>query len=198
MVAALSCPATATDTMGQVLERLQVAETRQLNYTETREMQFFAAPWQSSGQMYLSPGRIIIDQHKPKHSIISITENKLLYVEPKHDIRHIKKLAKPFAVPGIGQFLSILYGDPATEDLQRKFHTTFSTTQARWRLTLLPRVASTINRMEISGLTNQGADFIDLEFSDGDKTDWEFTLIATGAQAARKMNSVLATSLERP
>ena len=195
----LSLPVIAEEQLDQLLQRLKITQTQQFNYTETREMQLIAAPWKSSGQMYLSPDRVIIDQHQPKHSIVSITENKLLYMEPGKDTRYLKKLNTPFAIPGIGTFLALLYQDHATsEDLKKQFITQLETTATRWTLSLIPRQGSNINNMEISGLRGQQADDLHLEFSDGDQTRWVFSLVTQGQPATRAMQQILAIAVAQP
>jgi len=195
LLAVVSCPlpVAAQDTLDSVLARMQVSDTRRFNYRETRHLALLAKPWEASGEMYISPDRLLIVQQQPAPGITDITRSRLLHIDPEHHVVRSMELASPFGVQGLEPFLQLLYGESAGSTLQKHYATSFKVDQARWQLNLYPVLehSGAISQMWLAGDEGQGADYLEVEFEDQDRTEYRLSMIDRGAPARLAMQRVI-------
>ncbi len=189
----LGPPAAAQDTLDAVLARMHVKESLQFHYSETRHLAMLAKPWEASGDMYITPERMVIAQRSPAPSITDITRSRLLHIDPEHQVVRTMDLATPFGVQGLKPFLQLVYGDSGADALKNRYGTSFKATGQRWQLNLYRRFDRTavISDVLLSGNDGEGADYLKLEFDDGDLTEYHLSLTARGDAAGQAMQHVL-------
>jgi hypothetical protein len=186
-----SYSALAQETLSAVLTRLKVMQTNEFSYIETREIQLLAEPWQGEGRMFLSPERMLIEQLRPKQSIVLLEGESMLYVEPENKVRFAKKLEGAYALPGLGGFLQLLYGNYTPQTLAAEFDTVFSQQENRWQIVLSPKIEDVVEQMTMSGKVDDGADELVIKFIDGDATNWKMELQSSGAQAKTLLDEIV-------
>jgi hypothetical protein len=193
VAALLPVKAAAQDTLGNVLERLRVQETRHFSYRETRYLQLLAEPWQATGDMYISPQQMVIAQQSPKIVFTVITADRMLHIDAEQDINHSLKLEQPFAVPGMEPFMQLLYGATGYVKREQDFMISFDTAGQRWLLQLAPhqQTEHVIIRMQITGDSGHGPDRLVLEHADGDRIEWQLSLLSQGAAARQELQQTL-------
>lgn len=181
-------------TLEDILKRLQVKESLHLEYKETRHMELLSRPRQSNGHMFLSPEQMIIAQHAPKQQITVISKNKVLFVDQEKQIRRTRKLKSPFAIPGMGPFLQLFYGQSNLAELERQFTIKFLQDNSHWQLKLSPKLStmSSIRTAKVSGTPDEGPNQLVLEHADGDRTEWHLSPLAHGPDARKEMERLLA------
>ena len=185
--------AAAQDTLTNVLERIRVQETRHFSYRETRTLQLLAEPWQASGDMYTSLQQMVIAQQAPTLVLTVISADRMQHIDAAQDIYRSLKLEQPFAVPGMGPFMLLLYGMTGRTELEQNYVISFDSTGQRWSLQLAPRqpVEDGIIRMQLSGDSDHGPDRLVLEQADGDHTEWQLSLLSQGETAGRELQQLL-------
>jgi hypothetical protein len=195
LLAVTSCPlpAAAHDTLDSVLARMQVSETRSFHYRETRHLALLAKPWEASGEMYIAPDRLLIVQQEPEPGITDITRSRLLHIDPEHHVVRTMELASPFGVQGLEPFLQLLYGKSAGSALQKRYATTFKVDKARWQLNLYPVLehSGAISQMWLAGDEGRGADYLEVEFEDEDRTEYRLSMTDRGEPARQAMQRVI-------
>lgn len=187
----VSLPILAEETLSAVLTRLKVTRSNEYSYIETREIQLLSEPWQGEGRMFLSPEKMLIEQRVPKQSIVLLEGESMLYVEPKSKIRFLKKLEGAYALPGLGGFLQLLYGNYTPQTLQAEFSTVFSQQENRWQIVLSPRTEDVVQQMTMSGKVGNGANELVIKFIDGDVTHWKMNLESSGTQAKLALDEIV-------
>lgn len=186
-----SYSALAEETLSMVLDRLKVTQTNEFSYIETREIQLLTEPWQGEGRMFLSPEIMVIEQLTPKQSIVLLEDKSMLYVEPENKVRFAKKLEGAYALPGLGGFLQLLYGDHTPQTLEAEFNTVFTQQENRWHIVLSPKTEDVVRQMKMSGNVNKGADELTIKFTDGDATYWKMNLESSGAQTKIALDEIV-------
>lgn len=182
----------AQETLGSVLERIRIQETRHFSYRETRMLQLLAEPWQATGDMYISRQLMVIAQQSPTHVFTVITADRMRHIDTGQDIDRNLKLEHPFAVPGMEPFMQLLYG---TTGQEQDYVTSFDTAGKRWFLQIVPQqdAADEIIRMQLSGDNGRGPDQLVLEHADGDRTEWRLSLLSQGEIAGRELQQLLGS-----
>jgi hypothetical protein len=195
VTALLPVQAAAQDTLGSVLERLRVQETRHFSYRETRYLQLLAEPWQATGDMYISPQQMVIAQQSPTPLFTIISADRMQHINAEQDIDRSLKLERPFAVPGMEPFLQLLYGTTGDTEQGQDYEISLNTAGQRWLLQLTPLqdAADEIIRMQLSGNTGHGPDQLVLEHADGDRTEWQLSLVSQGEAAGRELQQLLGS-----
>ena len=185
--------AAAQDTLTNVLERIHVQETRHFSYREIRYLQLLAEPWQASGNLYTSPQQMVIAQQAPTPVFTVISADRMQHIDAAQDINRSLKLEQPFAVPGMGPFMLLLYGTTGRTELEQDYMIRFDSSGQRWSLQLAPRqpVDDGIIRMQLSGDSDHGPDRLVLEQADGDHTEWQLSLLSQGETASRELQQLL-------
>jgi len=193
VAALLPLQATAQDTLGSVLERIRVQEARHFSYRETRYLQLLSAPWQATGDMYTSRQQMVIAQQSPTRVMTVISAGRMLHIDAAQNMHRSLKLEQPFAVPGMEPFMQLLYGTTGHSELEQDYVISFDTAEQRWILQLAPRqyTGQEIIRMQISGATGHGPDRLVLETADGDRTEWQLSLVSQGMAAGRELQQTL-------
>ena len=191
--ALLPAQVVAEDTLTNVLERIHVQETRHFSYRETRTLQLLAEPWQASGNLYTSPQQMVIAQQTPTPVFTVISADRMQHIDAAQDINRSLKLEQPFAVPGMGPFMLLLYGTTGRTELEQDYMIRFDSSGQRWSLQLAPRqpVDDGIIRMQLSGDSDHGPDRLVLEQADGDHTEWQLSLLSQGETASRELQQLL-------
>lgn len=194
---ALLLPVTgvAEETLDTVLERMQFRESQFFQYRETRRLALLNRPWTATGDMFITADGMVMIQQSPSLILTKITEHKLDYFDAERDVRRSIDLKQPFAVPGMAPFLQILYGDKQQRGLEDQYRTSFRLEQDHWILVLHPIPAdnSKISAMTLSGTQGEGPDVLKVEYTDGDRTEWQLTLRTQGQNA----NNILQNRLEK-
>jgi hypothetical protein len=195
VTALLPVQAAAQDTLGSVLERLRVQETRHFSYRETRYLQLLAEPWQATGDMYISPQQMVIAQQSPTPLFTIISADRMQHINAEQDIDRSLKLERPFAVPGMEPFLQLLYGTTGDTEQGQDYEISLNTAGQRWLLQLTPLqdAADEIIRMQLSGNTGHGPDQLVLEHADGDRTEWQLSLLSQGKVAGHELQQLLGS-----
>jgi hypothetical protein len=195
VTALLPVQAAAQDTLGSVLERLRVQETRHFSYRETRYLQLLAEPWQATGDMYISPQQMVIAQLSPTPLFTIISADRMQHINAEQDIDRSLKLERPFAVPGMEPFLQLLYGTTGDTEQGQDYEISLNTAGQRWLLQLTPLqdAADEIIRMQLSGNTGHGPDQLVLEHADGDRTEWQLSLLSQGKVAGHELQQLLGS-----
>lgn len=195
VTALLPVQAAAQDTLGSVLERLRVQETRHFSYRETRYLQLLAEPWQATGDMYISPQQMVIAQQSPTPLFTIISADRMQHINAEQDIDRSLKLERPFAVPGMEPFLQLLYGTTGDTEQGQDYEISLNTAGQRWLLQLTPQqdAADEIIRMQLSGNTGHGPDQLVLEHADGDRTEWQLSLLSQGKVAGHELQQLLGS-----
>jgi hypothetical protein len=195
VTALLPVQAAAQDTLGSVLERLRVQETRHFSYRETRYLQLLAEPWQATGDMYISPQQMVIAQLSPTPLFTIISADRMQHINAEQDIDRSLKLERPFAVPGMEPFLQLLYGTTTHNGQEQAYAISLDTTGQRWLLQLTPQqdAADEIIRMQLSGNTGHGPDQLVLEHAGGDRTEWQLSLLSQGKVAGHELQQLLGS-----
>lgn len=185
--------AAAQDTLNRVLERLRVRDTGHFSYTETRHLQLLAEPWQAAGDIYASQQQMVIAQQSPTFVVTVISADRMLHIDKERDIHRSLNLERPFAVPGMEPFMRLLYGANGHGELAQEYTVVFDTTESRWLLQLAPRqhTEHAVIRMQISGDVGRGPDRMVLQTADGDRTEWQLSLLSQGAVADRELQHAL-------
>jgi len=193
MTALTSGWAATPDTLERVLERIHITATRHFSYRETRYLQLLATPWQATGDLYTSLQQMVIAQQAPTRVLTIIVADSMRYIEPEQGIDRNLKLNQPFAVPGMEPFMLLLYGANGQVELQQDYLIRFTNTGQRWTLQLTPRSRSpqAIVRLLLSGDRGQGPDRLALEHDDGDRTEWQLSLLSQGATASRELRQLI-------
>ena len=195
VTALLPVQAAAQDTLGSVLERLRVQETRHFSYRETRYLQLLAEPWQATGDMYISPQQMVIAQQSPTLVFTVISADRMQHINAEQDIDRSLKLERPFAVPGMEPFLQLLYGTTGDTEQGQDYEISLNTAGQRWLLQLTPLhdAADEIISMQLSGNTGHGPDQLVLEHADGDRTEWQLSLLSQGKVAGHELQQLLGS-----
>ncbi len=185
--------ASAEDTFDIVLERLQFKESQHFHYQETRHLALLTQPWVATGELFITPEGMIIAQQSPTSILTKITENKLKYFDDERDVRRSIHLKRPFDVPGMAPFLQMLFRDKQQSSPEEHYNISFSLEQERWLLVLSPRLAdrNKIKAMTLSGSQGKGPDFLNLEYTDGDQTEWKLSLLTHGHDVANILQKAL-------
>lgn len=188
------------DTLDIVLERIRVQETRHFKYRETRNMALLAKPWQATGDMYTSPQQMVIAQQTPTPVYTVISVDRMQHIDTAQDINRSLKLEQPFAVPGMEPFMLLLYGATGLSELEQDYVLGFDSTDLLWSLYLAPRQHSEgrIIRMQLSGGSGHGPDQLVLEYADGDRTEWQLSLMSQGEAAGRELQRLLVSIHQSP
>jgi hypothetical protein len=191
---------TAQDTLDNVLERIRVQETRHFSYRETRNMALLAEPWQATGNLYTSPQQMVIAQQTPTPALTLISSDRMQHVDAAQNLNRSLKLEQPFAVPGMEPFMLLLYGTNGHAELERDYVLGFNSTGQRWSLQLAPRQQgeNRIIRMHLSGDSDHGPDSLVLEHADGDRTEWQLSLVSQGETAGRALQQLLGSIQSSP
>ena len=200
VTALLPVQAAAQDTLGSVLERLRVQETRHFSYRETRYLQLLAEPWQATGDMYISPQQMVIAQQSPTPLFTVISADQMQHINAEQDIDRSLKLERPFAVPGMEPFLQLLYGTTGDTEQGQDYEISLNTAGRRWFLQLASQqnAADGIIRMQLSGDSGHGPDRLRLEHADGDRTEWQLSLLSQGEAAGRELQQLLESIHSSP
>lgn len=185
----------AQEALGSVLERIRIQETRHFSYRETRTLQLLAAPWQATGDMYISPQQMVIAQRSPTLVFTVISADRMQYIDTGQDIDRSLKLERPFAVPGMEPFMQLLYGATRHTGQEQDYVISFDTAGQRWFLQLTPQqdTADEIIRMQLSGDTGHGPDQLVLEHAEGDRMEWQLSLVSQGEAAGRELQQLLGS-----
>ena len=180
------------ETIENLLTRLQIHAPQQLAYRETRHMQLLSEPWQATGELYITPDRLVIVQQEPQRSVTEITATHLQHSDAHNDTVTRLALKQAFAVPVLKPFLLLLYGADGAGQLQREYRPDLQQTPKRWTLRLLP-VAPADDQpsaMTLSGAAGLQPDSLMLEFADGDYTEWQFTPVSSGSEADAALDAM--------
>ena len=183
-------PAHAQDTLEDVLQRLKISQATQFDYTQTRQLALLQSPWQALGELYLSPGKMIIAQQAPEKRYILITQDTLQYLDVGQNIYHRKKLKGFFAVPQMAIFVSLIFGEHSAASLREHYATEFSSDDASWTIRLTDENDDQVEAVEISGQNGSPANSLELFLNDGDKTSWEFFPAGADENIIDQMNSI--------
>ena len=189
--AVLLIPASAAETLEQLLEGLKITRVSEFRYTEAREMKLLNQARLAQGRMVVSPQRMAIEQITPKQTLVLIAADRLQYLEPARDIYFVKRLKGSLAASGMASFLGLLQARMSLEQLQAQFQLEVEQDGKTWKMILIPRQQKDIGRMEVSGLTGRGADLLKLVYVDGDLTSWALTLVAEGPVAEQNLDALL-------
>ena len=187
---ALSLPTYAQDTLDQVLQRLSIKNPVAISYKQTRQLQLLQSPWQGSGEIYLSTGKMIIAQQIPKQLFISITADTLEYLDTKQNIYHLKKLKGAFELPQLAVFVDLIYGQHNATSLQKKYITQFKSNTDNWYINLSDENDDDVETVELSGPNGAPANRLEMRLSDGDVTSWEFLSTTTAVNIDEKMSLI--------
>ena len=89
--------------------------------------------------------------------------------------------------------MQLLYGTTGHSELEQEYVISFDTAEQRWILQLAPRqhTSQEIIHMQISGATGHGPDRLVLETADGDRTEWQLSLVSQGVAAGRELQQTL-------
>ena len=198
--ALLPAQVVAEDTLGTVLEHIRVQETRHFSYRETRTLQLLAEPWTATGEMYTSPQQMVIAQQTPTLVFTVISADRMQHIDTGRDINRSLELEQPFAVPGMEPFMLLLYGATGRTELEQDYVISFDSTGLRWSLQLAPRQQrkDRITRMQLSGDSGHRPDQLVLEHADGDRTEWQLSLLSQGETAGRKLQQLLGSIHSSP
>ena len=198
--ALLPATAVAADTLGNVLERLRVQATRHFSYRETRTLQLLAEPWQASGELFTAPQQMVIAQQTPTPVFTLISAVRMQYIDSVQGINRSLQLQQPFAVPGMGPFMLLLYGMTGLTALEQDYVISFDSSGQRWSLLLAPRhrAEDDIIHMQLSGASDHGPDRLVLEQADGDRTEWQLSLLSQGETAGRELQQLLGSIHSSP
>ena len=185
----------AQETLRSVLERIRIQEPRHFSYREIRTLQLLAEPWQATGEMYISPQQMIIAQQSPTLVFTVISADRMQYIDSEHNIDRSLKLEHPFAVPGMEPFMQLLYGTTPHTGQEQAYVISLDTAGQRWLLQLTPQqdAADKIIRMQLSGNTGHGPDKLVLEHADGDRTEWQLSLLSQGKVAGHELQQRLGS-----
>jgi hypothetical protein len=185
----------AQETLRSVLERIRIQETRHFSYREIRTLQLLAEPWQATGDMYISPQQMVIAQLSPTPLFTIISADRMQHINAEQDIDRSLKLERPFAVPGMEPFLQLLYGTTGDTEQGQDNEISLNTAGQRWLLQLTPQqdAADEIIRMQLSGNTGHGPDQLVLEHADGDRTEWQLSLLSQGKVAGHELQQLLGS-----
>jgi len=185
--------AASPDTLGDVLERMRVKETRQYRYLETRVVRMLVEPWKATGEMFISPHHLVISQQFPKSTTTAISENMMLYIDNDQEIHRSLKLERPFAVPGMEPLMQLLFVSGGIADLEEEYKVDFDAEAQRWRLQLASRTYDEhdIALFQVSGKTGQGPEVLLLEYADGDRSEWKLSVHSRGAAAEQELRREL-------
>lgn len=187
----------AQDTLDTVLERIRIQETRHFSYRETRTLQLLAEPWQATGDLYTAPQQMVIAQQAPTRVFTIISAERMQHIDAGQNLDRSLKLEQPFAVPGMEPFMQLLYGKTGHTE-----HDVISFANAgrRWSLQLAPsqRAADGIIRMQLSGDSGHGPDYLRLDQADGDHTEWQLSLLSQGETANHELQQLLESIHSSP
>lgn len=185
--------ASAEETFDTVLERMQFKESQHFQYQETRYLALLNRPWIATGDMFITPEGMVMAQRSPTSILTQITANKLEYFDAERDVRRSMHLKQPFAVPGMAPFLQILFRGRHPGGLEEHYKTSFRLEQGRWVLVLTPKRVdkSKIKVMTLSGPEGKGPDLMKLEYTDGDQTEWNLSLVSRGHDVAHILQKTL-------
>ncbi len=193
--AALFIPAAACagDSLDAVLARMQVKEVRHFLYTERRQMRLLTRQWRAEGEMFVSPRQIVVAQHVPDQRFISISKERIVFVDPGKQIRRQYGLQGRASVSGMALLMQVFYSSGKPADIEKKFNTGFSLNHNRWNITLLPKQEddTEVIKMTLTGEEGAEPDHLALQYKDGDRTEWTLALRNKGDDASKTMDETL-------
>ena len=199
-MALIPAHATAQDTLDTVLEHIRVQQTRHFSYRETRYLALLVEPWQASGDLYTSTQQMVIAQQSPQPVMTLISAERMQHIDAGQDINRSLTLEQPFAVPGMEPFMRLLYGTSSQAELEQDYAISLDSSGQRWSLQLAPRrhTEDGIIRMQLSGDSGHGPDRLVLEHADGDRTEWQLSLLSQGTAAERELQQTLGSLQPSP
>ena len=185
--------ATAEDGFDDVLTRIHITQTLHLKYKETRHLELITAPWQATGDLYISRQQMVIAQKTPNSATTIITATRLQHYNEARRIDRSINLEQPFAVPGMEPLMQLLFQSLNSDALQQTHSITMKNKARRWSLELKPRHRTQIeiDRIQLSGLDSEWPDRLVFFYEDGDRTNWEMLLISRGATADDELHRQL-------
>ena len=103
-------------------------------------------------------------------------------------------------MPGMEPFMRLLYGTSSQAELEQDYAISLDSAGLRWSLQLAPRrhTEDGIIRMQLSGDSGHGPDRLVLEHADGDRTEWQLSLLSQGAAAERELQQTLGSLQPSP
>jgi hypothetical protein len=163
-------------------------------------MALLAEPWQATGNLYTSPQQMVIAQQTPTPALTLISSDRMQHIDAAQNLNRSLKLEQPFAVPGMEPFMLLLYGTNGHTELEQDYVLGFNSTGQHWSLQLAPRQQgeNRIIRMQLSGDSEHGPDSLVLEHADGDRTEWQLSLVSQGETAGRALQQLLGSIQSSP
>jgi hypothetical protein len=143
--------------------------------------------------MYLSPKTMLISQKTPVETSTIISANHLIHINPEQNVHRKLTLDRPYAVPGMEPFMQLLYIPSGHEQLMNDYFITLKNEQRRWLIVMKPKkqLDTKIVELRLSGIQAEGPDNLHVLNKDGDRTEWQLTLLAKGSSAEIDLQKTL-------
>jgi hypothetical protein len=175
------CPARAEDSFGEVVERMKSTSAVRIAYRETRYLELFEKPVESSGMFYgMPPDALIKEQLSPAREVMGILKDEYYYYNPDNGIHHSQERNPddPMTLH-IAAFQALANGN--RDLLKALYRIAFFTEPGHWYMILSDRNESqSLVRITVSGAAGQPAERIEIHEADGDRSVYRLEKDAEG------------------
>ncbi len=163
----------AEDSLSAVMARMKPDTAVRIRYRETRYMDLLAEPWEGAGYFYARPPDLMLkEQFHPSREIMGASGSRIYYYDPANNVRHQGVIEQDDPVSlNLSAFKALVNGDKAL--LKALYKIEFCSKPEQWILTLKakdPTVDESLDKIVISGLSDQPANKIEVIQLDGDRT----------------------------
>ena len=164
-------PVFALDTVAAVMKRMESDSAVRIAYRETRYLELFEKPVETSGYLYGMPPDILIkEQLEPSREVMGIFADRYYYFNPAGEVRRSR--AKDPEDPlnlHIMAFQALANGNQTI--LYEVYQVSFYTEPGRWYLILTEKNQPRSRvRITVSGAEDRRADKMEIHEEDGDRS----------------------------
>ncbi|MGH8550182.1 MAG: LolA family protein [Methylococcales bacterium] len=175
------CPAIAEDSVGAVVERMKSTSAVRIAYRETRYLELFEKPVETSGMFYgMPPDALIKEQLSPSREVMGILQDDYYYYNPENGLHHSQ--ARNPDDPMTLQLAALQALANGNQDLLRElYRISFVTEPGHWYMILSDRNESqSLVRITVSGSAGQPAERIEIHEADGERSVYRLEKDAEG------------------
>ncbi|MCI0654549.1 MAG: hypothetical protein L0Y39_08750, partial [Methylococcaceae bacterium] len=171
----------AQDSVGAVMGRMKSESAVRIAYRETRYLELFEKPVESSGMFYgMPPDALIKEQWTPSREVMGILKDHFYYFNPASGL-HQSRARDPDDPMNlhISAFQALANGDQ--DLLHELYKVSFFSEPGHWYMILSDRNGSQSQvRITVSGAAGQPAERIEIHEADGDRAVYRLAKDAEG------------------
>lgn len=184
--------ASAADDIEQVLRTLASAEPAQFAYREARTMALLEQVWTTQGELYVSPGQMIVAQHTPKETLTWLTGDSVEHVDFTSGRRFSRSITDSDRLNETAALLMLFSPDADRDALHDRFAIRLQTLDRSRRLILTPKgTQGDIRDITITLDDAQHSNRMLLDYWDGDSSEWRLQPTNRGAAVEAAMQDLI-------